>query len=304
MRIRPRLVAALLVCLAAVPACSTRPAQRPVTASPALVAAASRAIEDDPDTMSRAWFLGQAEHLLVQQCMHRLGQTYLVDDRGPQPPANASTADVTGTSRPPTYGIAWPGSGTSSVEDDYIAGLPTAARAGYVTVLQGPPGRTDSMRLPSGLVLTYTTGGCLGQARTQLYGSVAQAIEEQSLPQDVRVLIDAKLNNDRSYTATLRAWQRCMADAGWSFGSPAGAIEVLQTGTDGSTVFAARQTAIATADLSCDARTRLRARANAAMTLLLYREPIGILTDLAQLGTRHDDAYQTAIRLVRNHIRG
>jgi hypothetical protein len=264
-RVRVALLTAtvLAIVLATVTGCSNDPAQWPGDAPSATTAhqetAAARLLTVDATALAQRWRLFGAQQKLIQECMLRQGLTYVVTAAGPEPDVGITTADTIGAASPPAYPISGPPAGTIdgvSPQDRYVRSLPPAARDRYLAAYSGPDTQTATLTLPSGAVVRYLTGGCEGQARAALYGSVRTAMEDVFVPQDVTVLLQHFLAADRPYQAALASWQHCMALAGWPVSSPAAAIAGLQATTGAA--LDQRQHAEAAADGRCDAASSLR----------------------------------------------
>lgn len=307
MTIRLHGIAALLAILAAASACTTHATQRPATPpshpSPTALRAANRLLTSDGASQRQTWYLTRAEQFLDQQCMRRAGYRYLTDP-GPPPAPGMTTQDTLGTSHPATYGVVWTGPTHPPAEDRYVNSLPTQQRTRYVHTLTGTPDHTATLHLPSGVLVTYQTNGCLGTARTTLYGSPTAAIEEQTIPQDVRILRDAALNTDPTYLPALRGWRRCMRAAGWNYQSPEAAIQSLQfqaTQAISQYHFDLTQATVASADRACDARTGLRARTRHEQAIFLHRQPSKLITTLQRLNLTRAQAYDHALQVLSAH---
>lgn len=309
-RIPARFAAAamLTAVLAAMTGCSAHPAPRPGT-GPAAVTARQRQqaqalLIGDAATTRQSWALFGAQQTLVQRCMAQQGLRYLVADAGPEPSAGLTTADVAGTASPPSYGVTLQPrsastSASASPEDRYVAALSSEQRQRYLLALDGSPDSRAEVTLPSGLSATYGTGGCLAEARSDLYGSTAAAVLDSLVPQDVERSLGGYLSRDRAYQGVLGAWQRCMAARGVHAPSPAALIASLRSTAAtqvGATAFAERQSADAGADLSCDARSGLRRTFDAAVAAFLAQQPE---TTLALLDQVWQNRQQSAARAVR-----
>jgi hypothetical protein len=286
-----RLLAATVsaAALAAASGCATHPAPRSApapTASSAQLQDAAATLTSDSSTVRQSWALFGAQQVLVQQCMAKLGYRYLITSAGPEPEAGLTTPAVDGTARPPSYGVTADAVGSSTpAQDLYVRGLAPAQQARYVAALDGPATEVAAVVLPSGTSADYGTGGCLGQARAELYGSVQAAMVNATVPQDVQRLFEASLGSDRPYQTAVAAWQRCMAARGEQAQTPAALVSSLQslaaTGVSAKTL-AARESADATADLACDARTGLRRTLAQQQAVFLAKQPERTLALLDQ----------------------
>jgi hypothetical protein len=216
------------------------------------------------------------------------GYRYITTSQGPEPGPRMVTADATPTSGPPTYGVALQalvagatqgGKGSTAgitAQDSYVESLPPPVRVRYAdayggTLLQG------LLSLPGGMIIRYATGGCLGQARTELFGSVRGAMLDTLAPQDIGYAFSGFLASDQPYLQALRVWQGCMAAAGWHFESPQAAIQSIefvatQSGTTPESLNG-RQTAVATADVRCDRASQLRARWRQQLAVFVGKQP-------------------------------
>jgi hypothetical protein len=297
-----RLLAATVsaAALAAASGCASHPAPRPAAAATIATAAAARlsdadaVITSDSTTLRQSWVAFGAQQVLVQQCMAKSGYRYLITSAGPEPETGLTTADVAGSAASPSYGVTAGSAGsTTPAQDLYVRGLAPAQQARYMAALDGPTDQVAQLDLPGGASATYGTGGCLGQARTQLYGSVLAAMENAFVPQDVEQLFARSLSSDRPYQTAVGAWQRCMAGAGQKAQTPAILIDSLQsmasTGTNAATL-AARQRADATADLACDARTGLRQTLAQQQAAFLAKQPEQTLVLLDQAWQAREQA--------------
>jgi hypothetical protein len=273
--------------LATVGGCATSQPPRPTTV-PTTVGhpAAQRAtaeekarslIATDVQTLQASWALSRAELHLTSQCMQQRGFVYVDPRPAPEPSARTSTADALGNGDPLTYGVSPATGEPSNPGDDQPA---------YAYALDGPATSMATMTLPDGSVIGYETGGCLASARTKLFGSVRAYVASGYLPQIVRPQFEAFLTADAVAAAALREWKQCMKSQHWDFASPTAAIAWLQTTPSSAAALDRQQTAIASADRSCDAQSHLRARRGDALARFVH----GLPTDLlAQLTAVYDD---------------
>lgn len=293
-----RLLAATVsaAALATVSGCASHPAPRPSATAAAAVRFqdADAVLTDDSTTMRQSWALFSEQQVLVQRCMVKLGYRYLLTSAGPEPAAGVTTAEVDGSGSPPGYGVtAGSAPDATPAQDRYVRGLAPAQQAKYLTAYDGPANRTVPLALPSGASATVGTGGCLGQARTELYGSVQAALASETVPQDVQQLFEHFLGSDHAYQSTIGAWQRCMAADGQHTQSPAaliGSLQALAAGGMAPRTLADRQRAAATADLACDARTGLRRTIAQQQAAFLAKQPARTLALLDQVWQTREQA--------------
>ncbi|MFJ9908287.1 hypothetical protein ACIRVK_36405 [Streptomyces sp. NPDC101152] len=282
--------------LATVSGCATHPAPRPhAEAAAAQLRDAAAVLTSDATTMRRSWELFGEQQVLVQRCMAQAGYHYLITSAGPEPAIGLTTADVKGAASPPSYGVTADAAGPSTpAQDLYVRGLAPAQQARYAGALDGPTDQAANMTLPSGTSVTYRTGGCLGKARATLYGSVRAALENASVPQDVEQLFERFLGPNRPYQTAVKTWQRCMAESRRKARTPADLIGSLQSlaasGVSGKTL-TARESADATADLVCDARSGLRRTLAQQKTAFLAKQPVRTLALLDRVWKVREQAH-------------
>jgi hypothetical protein len=302
-------VALTLAATAAVSGCGSHRTQRSGAAAGPATAAAAAVLTVDAGSVHDRWLLFRAEQVLDARCMRAQGLQYLVTDPGPEPTAGVVTTDALGHishgshATPLTYGVTAVASGQPA-EDHYVQTLPDPVRTRYLDALNGPQTPRFTMRLPSGATGSYTTGGCVGQARAELYGSVRAALADTLVPQDLRNSFAASRRSPHQPDAAARTWKDCMAAAGWpGVNSPQAAIDSVRSMAARGTSqpdLDARQTAMATADARCDASCHLRTTTNQARTTYLTHQPPKVLTTLQNLALTHHQALQTANRALTN----
>jgi hypothetical protein len=304
------LMLALLACLATASGCS---AHQAAPGGPRASATAAALLTSSVTSLRQGWDIGRAQQQLVARCMNDRGLRYYVSSLGPQPSAGTVTVAAVGKGRPHTYGVGLqpadgdgPGTGPGRRpgsdlprEDAYVASLPKAARTRYAEAFGGStlPG---TLTLPGGMRIGYATAGCLGQARRDLFGSVRAAMEDTYVPEDLGHMFAAFLPHNQPYESALRGWQGCMAKAGWDAVSPQAAIQAVEAlaGRPGTTAAALnrRQIAEASADVSCDAGSHLRARTQAALAAFLRGQPGGVIALLQRTYQARQRATRVALR--------
>ncbi|UFR06924.1 hypothetical protein KBP30_39700 [Streptomyces sp. Go40/10] len=300
-------VVAVLALLAMVSGCTTLRTERSdqphrdlTVRRPAVLQAAGALLVTDTAGRRQRWELFQAEELLDRRCMHRKGYRYLVTRLGHEPVAGAVTEDVTG-SGPATYDVEAlmprTGDGTPRTrtaggqpfvppEDRYVRQLSKAARQRYLAALNGDPRDAGSLTLPSGARGTYTRGGCVGEVRARIYGSVRKALQDKLVPQDVTRMFHDFLASDRSYKSALGMWHQCMVRHGFQVQQPSDAIASVQAlaarAPDAKTLDA-RQHAVAAADRLCDSASHVRMLSDRARVAFVSRLPGSVQSLLQQV---------------------
>lgn len=308
-----RLVCLLSLLTAAAAGCIMHPAPRP---SAEELRAAAEVLTTDVSTLRDEWYLFKAQQEVVARCMRDNGLQYLITNPGPEPSPATVTEDAIGPGHPHTYGVVSevsaldasradadgpPGGSTALPQDQYVSSLPPDEQDRYMQALTGSPNRLGTVVLPSGMEVNYTTGGCVGLARTRLFGSVETALRDSLLPQDVSRSAEVVLWDDARYRVAISDWRRCMEHAGWSYQSPLSAIESIRLlAAEGKPVdtLRLRETAIAEADSVCDSRSAFRATQRAILTDYLRRQPPSIIKQLADVLEARRAAVRIAVAVV------
>jgi hypothetical protein len=301
-------LALTLAAAAAAAGCASAPPPRPAAAQPsagqaraAAIAAAQRLLTDDVAALRQKWELNLGQQRSVAGCMHRLGYRYLVPSPGPQPRASIVTADVAGPPGRASYRVPLHAGGRrADAEDGYLRRLPAPQRARYSAALLGTRGEEAAMRIPGGGTVTYGTGGCLGAARRQQFGSLPAFVLDSYLPQVAGQQFGSYLAGYRPYTLALSRWRRCMASAGHRFTSPAAALESVEAlaarGQTSARALAADQRAVAGADAACGERSGLRHRRHDGLLAWLHTQPSAALTQLRSVYLTRQRAVAAAKR--------
>lgn len=290
-----------------------RPAPAPATAGPAASALVGRShlpaavaavdvLTTSAVSLRQGWYLSRAQQQLVSRCMDRLGLRYLVSNQGPEPAIQATTGQVLGGRPPATYGVSAGGAVSTSLpaEDRYTDGLPKAELTSYIDALSGPQRMSGTLVLPSGMTFGYETGGCIGDARRALFGSVPAALQDSLVPQDIGNTFRASLAKNAAYGAARQSWQQCMAAAGWHYASPQASIMAVQdlaaaAGMNPATLNA-QQSQVASADVACDGHSHLRAIMASALAAFVHALPHSELVGLQRIYLDHQRAVQAAIQ--------
>ena len=276
---------------------SSRPALQPVpapgSAMPALTLAES-VLTSDATSLRDSWYRTNAVQQFTAQCMKRLGFGYPAPDIGPLPGLNTITEFALARESPVTYGVT-PQSSMSAPPSN-----PQAGRPGYQLALEGPAQSARGLTLPGGLEISYETGGCLGSARSQLYGSVDTYMLAGYLPQVEENSFEDYVSHDQTYLSALHIWQTCMRADKFAVVDPQDVLSsLLQIASKISKVdLMHRQTALATADANCDQPSHLRQRTNQALGKFAGTLPSQTLTMLTDIAHSREKADQIARKLI------
>ncbi len=233
------------------------------------------------------WYLGRVQSELVRRCMASHGFRYYEPDFGPLPATDTATADQISPHPADGYGlfaqaetnatnnalgtsVQLPASASAGVfggppsdeQDRYVLSLPAAQQKAYSRAFEGSPSDHGSVTLPGVAQIGFATGGCLGAAEKQIYGSLSEQAELQMEPQILHNQISQQVQGNHAYVVAGQQWQVCMRQAGFSYTSPGQAIGKLQQeyaahGPQPS--IHQQEIRIADADAKCDATSRLRA---------------------------------------------
>ncbi|WP_063780880.1 hypothetical protein [Nonomuraea sp. SBT364] len=260
------------------------------------------AAEEEPRPRALTWQqelrVADARQRLTRLCMNRHGFGYR-EERGltlrESRPVRYVQDDVAWAR---TYGY---GSriGAGSERDPngaYRRSLSPSRRAAFDAALDGGDGaRVLRAASPAGGEIRRRLGGCTEEAERELYGDPAEWFRTSKVAMGVSSLYSAQLMADPQLTAAIRAWSRCMRNAGEPYENPQRARDAVRAGTDAG--FAAeRRTAVA--DATCARETSLRAVAEAREAYYQdrLRDRFGEDVDTyRRLGHR---AYERAVRVV------
>jgi len=281
------------------------PTQRNAAATASRTADIVRLLQTDSRTLHDDWVLFNAQQRAVAACMRRHGFSYAVNSGGDEPAPGIATAETRATTSPASYGVAADasaflpaarsrtGNAAVTAQDAYVRSLTPQDAAAYAMALDGPVNTMAPIILPSGRRLSYETRGCLAEARAEIFGSVRDALLDALLPGDVQNSFFATLGRDDGYRHAVDLWRGCMRRAGHPAKTPAaviGALKQLLAGGTPPAVIAAREQAAAAADMSCDARSRLRALQRRLLVAYSRRLPAAVRDALAAVADRRRTA--------------
>jgi hypothetical protein len=280
-------IALALATLTVLAGCANgRPAQQAgQAAGTEMPALAQSVLATDASSLREDWYRNSAEQQLTAQCIQRVGFAYRIPYAGPAPDLNTITEFALGRGNPEDYGV------TKESLVDTPPSDPEAGKPGYQLALDGPQGSLRELGFPGGATVTYETGGCRGSARAQLYGSVDAYMLSSYLPQIEENLFQEFASRDSAYLRALRTWQECMRGDKFSVAGPGDAVSSLLRLADKTSEadLMRRQTALASADASCDRPSHLRQRTNQALGKFvrsLSRQTLKQLNDIAHTEAR------------------
>lgn len=162
------------------------------------------------------------------------------------------------------YEYDWATAGEEFLDDpggaaDETAGMTDGELEAYAAALSGTSPQPDvSIDTGDGTAST-SSDGCLGEARAQVYGSVANHLRYDTLHQAFAG-VGGQLRRHEQYERPLADWQACMGAAGFDVGDhdygagyirQAGAAALSSEGRDQTAFTAGTIPAIAAADADC-----------------------------------------------------
>lgn len=219
--------------------------------------------------------VANAYEVLVQRCMQSKGLVYFphfvtaADVSPPQQVPGVPGATISLAVRETGgYGFysqvvqasANPGSRQGpDQEETYADSLTGAAGRRYRLALDGPDSQRINVTLPGGATASLQTGGCVGAASRQLYGSVANSAQVAT---GYSLLYDDLYNavvSDPKFTAVVARWSSCMSGRGLKYSTPTALWNSLFNRIDARPTPAARdlEIRVAVADYRCAAAVNL-----------------------------------------------
>lgn len=167
--------------------------------------------------------IGQAQDILTARCMKKFGYQYAVPDYSDRVKKAKASADqagsrlygVTDIAAARKYGLGVDVSGSRSEESEEQAEPSDAyyfvllgSKGGPVAPQEGAPspGEVDGIPIPA--------GGCLGDARKQVTGSVRGVAEE--VGQDLWIQTSFRAQSDPKYSTVVDDYRACMSKSGYN----------------------------------------------------------------------------------------
>jgi hypothetical protein len=138
--------------------------------------------------------------------------------------------------------------------DEYLATLPAAKQAAYMTALRGGNSDFREILIRDTQKVTFSGKGCEAQSRKSLYGNLDDWITLDYFPQNVNSTLTGRVTKNPRYVAAVHSWKTCMTGKGYDYASPDDAYRQIKAAytTRGATPALRRQEiAVTTADGSC-----------------------------------------------------
>ncbi|MFF3484541.1 hypothetical protein ACFYXC_14895 [Streptomyces sp. NPDC002701] len=247
---------------------------------------------------------------LTRQCMNRQGFTYWEDRRltlRESRPVRYVQDDVS-WARAHGYGSRIDAESArvreSNPNGTYRQSLSPTRRAAFDAALDGgDDARLLTASLPGRGQIRKRIGGCTQEAEQALYGDPATWFRASKTAMNLTSLYGEQLMTDHPFTTALKAWSRCMRQAGQPYRDPQAARDAVRVATSrlgaarADEAFAAER-ATAVADATCARRTGLRATATARETYHLDRLRDRYGKDIDTYRRLGQQAYSRAVRIV------
>lgn len=179
-------------------------------------------------------FIQRARSVLVTKCMKRHGFEYTAA------PATTGGVGAFGVMLSPSrlrsvgYGLdlkLFAATGRlDSTDGDansaYLGGLDASRRRAFDLAVNGDGASVATVRGPDGFESSASTTGCTAEADTRVFGSVANALSYDALPQIVRQAAPSFRDDPRLRAAAVR-WMECMKRRGIAVGASISASTYL-----------------------------------------------------------------------------
>jgi hypothetical protein len=262
----------------------------------------------EPIASSEVGVVFEAQRRLVVACMGRHGfpqAAAMVAGGGGGLPPYLSPAELRTAGN--DYDYDWAGAATDFLEaaPNPTAGMSPDEADAYGVALFGPDGAASvTLDDPGGGTVSRSAEGCQAEASEQLFGSVANAMRfDRAVEELLLGRLSAELAEQPSYREVRRAWQDCMAAAGYDVAAGSdetdygatwlyaeGAAALGEAGAAQDTVTAEVIAAVASADADCQESSDLH-RVRQAMLPHAYDDlAAGLGFDMP-----HYVAYQHAV---------
>ena len=195
--------------------------------------------------------LGEAEALVLQRCLREHGFD------APRPRAVSGSAPNLPVPLDPAAGYGDViDRGHPDVLGEYAQQLPDAARVRFAQATDDSSAAHEVLGTPDGWQVSASTGGCVAQARAEVYGSVRGWLAAVFLPQDLNAE-SGEAGADPRVGAVLTAYAGCMSRRGHDVTGPADAVDLARRRAAPGLPPSAWEVALAADDAVCRAETGL-----------------------------------------------
>jgi hypothetical protein len=177
-------------------------------------------------TADERWTLDRAEALLIKACMRSAGFEFTPPSAPAVPTRefpfgndDVAFARVHGFDLGPDLAAAR-AAARADPNQRYVDGLSPKRRAAYLRALNGAHNRATSVRLPNGLRVSTSTGGCTAKAQGTLYGNFVRWFKARTLVENLAGSAHPRVAADPRYLTALHAWAGCARARGYDVNSP------------------------------------------------------------------------------------
>jgi hypothetical protein len=174
--------------------------------------------EVEPITAEEAAYITRAEMKAIQACMEAQGFEYPLEDELASVviPSDYLSPDQLRRSgyQIDLEALATPESGTSQSQEELFATMSDEEQAAWQEALFAEDSPEIGLADDTGGVLSESTGGCVGEGRAEVYGSVPNHLRYDRALQMFQTDLGASLSQMEEYQVPLDAWQACMRAAG------------------------------------------------------------------------------------------
>ncbi|MDR2986582.1 MAG: hypothetical protein LBV34_17260 [Nocardiopsaceae bacterium] len=198
-------------------------------------------LTNTPAVTRAAAKINNALEILIQRCMASKGFTYQPSFRSPDKPgypgrgypglAGVPQATIGLAARKANgYGFQSSDSGSGNAKGTGIAGgtgttTGTTANSGkprkeFILALQGRSTDRVHFSMLDGVSGSISSGGCAGDAKRRLYGTVVNWYLTTSGHDELIAILLNAVTTDPAFTAVAGRWSSCMADHGYSYSNP------------------------------------------------------------------------------------
>lgn len=168
--------------------------------------------------------LDDVERRLTSRCMRAHG--YDLEAAIPTPTQRAARRerrfpygidDVAWARR---HGLGAPDSGRAGPSQARRATSPRREAPGFQRALSGDRRNVVEIRLPTGYTIGASRVGCAAAAQARLYGDMPRWFRANTLVMNFSAEVGRRVTADPAFVARVRAWSRCVGDAGHAARSP------------------------------------------------------------------------------------
>jgi hypothetical protein len=118
------------------------------------------------------------------------------------------------------HGLGAPDGGRTGAPRARRATMPSREAAAFQRALSGDRRNVVEIRLPTGYTVGASRVGCAAAAQTRLYGDMPRWFRANTLVMNLSAEVARRVTTDPVFVERLRAWSRCVGDAGYAARSP------------------------------------------------------------------------------------